>query len=67
MEKFKRDVTTVGSQPQMIWSDGVRGTRMRSTTHGGFDNDVYTMNHILRQVLGARPDREFEKEDLESL
>jgi hypothetical protein len=35
-----------------------------SKTHGGFDNDVDTMNSVLKSVLGADPVREFTKDDL---
>jgi len=37
-----------------------------SETHGGFDNDPFTMNHILRQVLGKKPDagKEFTEDNL---
>ena len=27
----------------------------RSTSHGGFDNDATTMNHVLARILGVRP------------
>ena len=37
----------------------------RSRSHGGFDNDSFTMNDILRQVLGKLPGRPFTKEDLD--
>jgi hypothetical protein len=33
--------------------------------HGAFDNDLPTMNTMLRIVLGAKPKEEFTKEDLE--
>jgi hypothetical protein len=36
-----------------------------STTHGGFDNDVITMNSHLKLVLGREPDRPFKSEDLQ--
>ena len=65
MEKFEDLVTTINSQPQFIYSNGVEGQRTRSTSHGGFDNDIYTMNHILRSVLGEAPKQPFTKENLE--
>ncbi len=42
------------------YSDGeVPGTRVtKSETHGGFDNDPSTMNHILGKVLGKKPDED---------
>jgi pimeloyl-ACP methyl ester carboxylesterase len=37
-----------------------------ATTHGGFDNDVATMNHILKTVLRSQDlTREFTKDDLD--
>jgi len=65
MENFEGLATTVGSQPQFIYSNGVEGQRTRSTSHGGFDNDVYTMNHILRRVLGGAPIQPFTKVNLD--
>ncbi len=65
MENFEALATTAGPQPKFIYSNGVEGQRTRSTSHGGFDNDVYTMNHILRRVLGAKPKQPFTKENLD--
>jgi hypothetical protein len=36
----------------------------QSDSHGGFDNDLATMNNALRVVLGRRPTRLFKEEDL---
>jgi hypothetical protein len=39
-----------------------------SASHGGFDNDPLTMNHILRRVLrsvGRSPVQEFTRESLD--
>jgi hypothetical protein len=65
MENYEDLVTTVGPQPLFIYSNGVEGQRTRSTSHGGFDNDVYTMNHILRRVLGGAPGQPFTKVNLD--
>ena len=65
MQKFATDVTRVGDQPRIHYSNGATGRITRSTTHGGFDNDVFTMNHILKRVLNAAPARLFRKEDLD--
>jgi hypothetical protein len=35
-----------------------------SKSHGGFDNDLATMNSMLRLVLGAKPSRPFTKTEL---
>jgi pimeloyl-ACP methyl ester carboxylesterase len=43
----------------------VPGARVTaSATHGGFDNDPLTMNHILRRVCGKTPKVEFTQESL---
>lgn len=39
--------------------------RTTSTTHGGFDNDLATVNDILKSVVGGTPERPFTEEDLE--
>jgi hypothetical protein len=64
MEKFAKLVTRVRSAPTFIYSNGVDGQRTRSTSHGGFDNDMYTMNHILSRVLGRKPDTPFSEKSL---
>ncbi len=48
------------SRLAIYYSDGeVPGTRVtKSETHGGFDNDPSTMNHILGKVLGKKPDED---------
>ena len=47
----------------------VPGARVTaSQSHGGFDNDPKTMNHILRRILrssGQQPVREFTRENLD--
>ncbi len=65
MEKFSRHAPQIGGWPRFYYSDGVSGEITRSTSHGGFDNDPWTMNHILERVLGHEPERPFTAEDLE--
>jgi hypothetical protein len=65
MENFADQVESVGSAPKFIYSNGSEGQRTRSTSHGGFDNDVYTMNHILRRVLADTPKQPFTKDSLD--
>ncbi|MFK7816452.1 MAG: C1 family peptidase [Gammaproteobacteria bacterium] len=65
MEKFSADLHSTRKNPSFIYSNGVEGTRSKSTSHGGFDNDTFTMNHILRRMLGKAPSRAFTKEDLD--
>jgi hypothetical protein len=42
-----------------------RATVTASTTHGGFDNDPRTMNHILRRILKRAPSRAFSHQQLD--
>lgn len=37
----------------------------RSSSHGGFDNDPYTLNSVLYRILGKKPSRQFEVRDLQ--
>jgi pimeloyl-ACP methyl ester carboxylesterase len=54
-----------GADLDFIYSRKRRGKKSRSTSHGGFDNDRYTMNSVLRAILGATaPKREFTTDDL---
>lgn len=50
----------------IYYSEGdLPGARVTaSKSHGGFDNDVLTMNHILRRVLNKKPTVEFTAESL---
>lgn len=64
MEKFRNDIVFSGKKPAMIYSNGISGTT-RSTSHGGFDNDTHTMNHILKRILRGNPVREFTTDDLD--
>ncbi len=50
-------VVSQGAQP---------GARTISTSHGGFDNDPFTMNDILRRILGDKPIQPFTDEILRS-
>jgi hypothetical protein len=52
------------SKLQLIYSDK-DSVISKSETHGGFDNDVSSMNRILEKVLDKKPQRPFLKEDLE--
>ena len=67
MEKYSE---TVGRRklPRLTihYSEGdVPGARVTaSETHGGFDNDVLTMNHVLRRVCGQVPKVPFTEDSL---
>ena len=47
----------------LIYSTG-RGKVTRSTTHGGFDNDQYTLNSMLASILGKPPEEPFRAEEM---
>lgn len=55
--------------PQLtaIYSDGPGGAENRSSaaSHSDFDNDVATMNHIIRTVTGRDPSPAFTRQDLD--
>jgi hypothetical protein len=65
MENFGDQVQQVGSLPKFIYSSGTRGQSTRSTSHGGFNNDPYTMNHILKRILGGVPKQPFTEDVLD--
>ena len=62
MEVFERQLN---GDPVTICHAGGRDKRSASTTHGGFDNDVATMNDLLTRVLGQKPSRKFTDRDLD--
>ena len=64
MEKYKDGIVFYGKKPTVIYSNGISGST-RSSSHGGFDNDIHTMNHILRRVLKDNPTRAFTEKDLD--
>jgi hypothetical protein len=65
MEKFAKQVTRVKGMPAFHYSNGVSGNATRSRTHGGFDNDTFTLNHVLRTVLGKPSTQPFTSADLD--
>jgi hypothetical protein len=67
MEKFSETVARRNLPRLTIhYSSGKSGNPRitASETHGGFDNDPLTMNHILRRILGKAPKVEFTAESL---
>lgn len=50
---------------KIIYSDGKTGSVTRSTSHGGFDNDTYTMNSVMHRILGAAPPQPFMENEME--
>jgi hypothetical protein len=45
-------------------AEGKERVSSQSDTHGGFDNDVATMNSVLYRILGSTPSRPFSRHDL---
>ncbi len=60
MEKYSKKL----KEPKFYYSDGKKGVT-KSTSHGGFDNDPNTLNHIMETVLGALPKKPFTKDEME--
>jgi hypothetical protein len=54
-----------GKDLAFVYSKGGRGKQTRSTSHGGFDNDPYTLNSVLKIILGRKPRRRFTEADLD--
>ncbi|NQV69111.1 MAG: C1 family peptidase [Pseudohongiella sp.] len=48
---------------KIVYSNGKTGST-RSESHGGFDNDVNTMNSLLKRILGKAPSLPFAKEEM---
>jgi hypothetical protein len=44
--------------------EGQETASSQSSSHGGFDNDVATMNSVLYRILGGAPARPFSRHDL---
>lgn len=50
--------------PNTFFSNGKTGIT-KSTSHGGFDNDPDTLNHIMKTILGSKPDKPFTLDEME--
>lgn len=61
----KPKMAAVADRFSVHYADGTSNRITESTTHGGFDNDVATMNSLLRTILGAEPEKPFTKEILD--
>lgn len=64
MEKFVAEVSRVKGMPLFHYSNGNSGNITRSKSHGGFDNDIFTMNYILKTILKKNAAMPFTKEEL---
>jgi pimeloyl-ACP methyl ester carboxylesterase len=56
----------VDNRPSLVITGGKAstGSFSQSTTHGGFDADVATMNSVLQRILGSAPAQAFTERDL---
>lgn len=63
----KSKIADIKERFHVFYADAGRNPVTQSTTHGGFDNDVASMNSLLRTILGAepRPENLFTKEILD--
>ncbi|MEM7432767.1 MAG: C1 family peptidase [Pseudomonadota bacterium] len=68
MRKYSKHLASSVSRLNIYYSDGTisgSATKTASKTHGGFDNDKYTMNSVLKRVTGkSKPDKPFTKKSL---
>lgn len=64
MQKFKKKINLIGGKTKLLYSNGKSGSVTRSKTHGGFDNDLTTMNFVLKSILGKRAKNGFEAGEL---
>lgn len=62
MQAYSKKLAAPGLR--FVYSNGKTG-RTRSTSHGGFDNDIDTLNAIMATVLGHKAPHEFTKEEME--
>jgi pimeloyl-ACP methyl ester carboxylesterase len=62
MERYRKELPRTPNTTTYIAGQDKECT---ADKHGAFDNDLPTMNTMLRIVLGAKPKEEFTKEDLE--
>jgi hypothetical protein len=63
----KPKMAAVSGRFAVHYADGTPSSLTESTSHGGFDNDVATMNSLLRTILGTEPtrDKQFTREVLD--
>ncbi len=63
MKKYSKKIKRLPNQA-FYYSNGSSSKKTRSKSHGGFDNDPITMNHILETILGKKPKFPFSAEIL---
>ncbi len=55
IQKHNGRLTSNLPKLKVKYSDGITGSGTASESHGGFDNDIDTMNSVLRQILRKAP------------
>lgn len=60
MQKYSKKL----AGPNIFYSNGKKGVT-KSTSHGGFDNDPDTLNHMMKTILGRKPDKPFTVDEME--
>jgi hypothetical protein len=57
----------IGARPSLVIAGVDQGptSECRSDSHGGFDNDEWTLNSILTRILNGPPGRPFTTRDLQ--
>ena len=60
MEKYSKKLKGLN----LYISNGKNGVT-KSTSHGGFDNDPDTLNHIMKTILGSNPSKPFTLDEME--
>ncbi len=58
-------IIDLGDKFGVHYSSGSSEGNTRSSTHGGFDNDVATMNSLLESILGEAPVKPFTSKSLD--
>lgn len=64
LERDRHRLDLRGLPVAFVTSDGEDNTRCASRSHGGFDNDPYTLNDVLTRILGRPPEHPFTAEAL---
>lgn len=59
------EVKALGDRLKIHYSNGRTSEFSKSETHGGFDNDLDTMNSLLETILGKKPKLPFDKNSLD--
>ena len=67
MQLHCKEINTTGIPLDFKYSQGKVNGKVptESSTHGGFDNDVCTLNDVLKRVLGKMPKRPFTQKELD--